>query len=87
MSNCPNCNNLLDSHLDIHDPKARPEPNDITVCIYCGHICAFDDNLKLRELNDEEIRNVAGDPDLLELVEFGKTFRKYKKEMEENGQL
>lgn len=42
-----------------------PEPGDISVCINCGHIMAFADDLKLRSLTDQEMFDVAGDPRML----------------------
>ena len=40
----------------------HPEPGDVTICMYCGHIMAFNESLQFRELNDDEIKDVAGDP-------------------------
>lgn len=45
----------------------RPTPGDITVCIYCGHIMAFADDLSFRELTGEEIHDIAGDERILDI--------------------
>jgi hypothetical protein len=42
-----------------------PRPGDLTVCLYCGHLQAFDADLKLRNLTDEEMHAIAGDEKLL----------------------
>jgi hypothetical protein len=52
--------------MGAHDGEdAVPRPGDITLCLYCGHIMAFADDLTLRELNDEEAHDIAGDPRML----------------------
>jgi hypothetical protein len=88
MSTCPNCKTELDAHKEVANGlDILPEPGDISVCVYCGHICAFDEDLELRDLTDKEIVDIAGDPDLLATQEFGRIFREYKKRIEnqENG--
>jgi hypothetical protein len=32
-----------------------PKPGDISICLYCGHLMAFDEALKFRELSSEEM--------------------------------
>ena len=44
---------------------AAPTPGDITVCICCGHLMAFGEDLKLRDLTDAEMLLVAGDKRVL----------------------
>jgi hypothetical protein len=38
-----------------------PSPGDMTVCLTCGHLMAFADDMSFRELSEEEIVSVAGD--------------------------
>jgi DNA-directed RNA polymerase subunit N (RpoN/RPB10) len=71
---CLNCGKLLDSATGINDANAVA-PGCITICFSCGHVMAFDDNLMFRELTDEEVIEVAGDP---RLVEFSKLRARYK---------
>lgn len=61
---CTNCGKLVDGAMCVGN-NAVPEPGAITVCMPCGHVMAFDEGLALRELTDEEIVKVAGDPRLL----------------------
>lgn len=63
---CLNCGESLDGVTPIND-TGNAAPGCITVCLYCGHIMAFDDNLMFRELTDEEVIEVAGDPVIIEL--------------------
>lgn len=86
-SPCTNCGKGLDGAGQVNG-GSHPDPGDITICVYCGHIMAFsDDNMKLRDLTDKEASEVAGDPNILEAQRFAKEFRKFKaavlgKEME-----
>jgi RNase P subunit RPR2 len=70
-SKCSNCGLLLDAASAVkegvmsHDVK--PKPGDITVCIRCGHIMAFNRQLKLVELSLEQALAVAGDKDILRI--------------------
>ena len=61
---CINCHKLVDGATSV-DREQSPTPGDMTVCVYCGHLMAFDDNLMLRELTDAEIVECAGDPRIL----------------------
>jgi hypothetical protein len=63
-SNCFSCGEELNGVTCVGD-DAIPEPGDVTVCIHCGHIMAFGESLKLRELIDEELVAIAGDPNIL----------------------
>lgn len=83
-SNCPNCGHTLDASAGLDG--VLPEPGDITVCVYCGHICAYDDDLRLRDLNEQEAYDVAGDPGVLGAVKIAGWLREQMKEKEtENG--
>jgi len=57
---CPNCGYVSDMAAAI-DENVKPSPNDISICINCGHLSAFTEDLKLRNLTDDEIKKVAGD--------------------------
>lgn len=57
---CTACKKELDRAACV-DTEARPEPDDITICLTCGHIMAFADDLSLRDLTEVEMYNAAGD--------------------------
>lgn len=40
---------------------ASPAPGDITICLCCGHLMAFADDLSPRALTDAEMVAIAGD--------------------------
>lgn len=61
---CLNCEAPLDAAKVIGNDE-KPKPGDITVCAYCGHIMAFDGQLKFRQLNHDEILDVAGMKEVL----------------------
>jgi ribosomal protein L32 len=64
-SQCLNCGHKLDGAFAQQMKKARPAPGDITICIRCGHVMAFADDLTMRALTDAEVIEVAGNEDLL----------------------
>jgi len=58
---CLECGHELDAMSGIGN-DVKPVAGDITICIMCGHIMAFNADLSLRELTDAEAMSVAGDP-------------------------
>jgi hypothetical protein len=50
------------------DHRHSPMPGAIAICLVCSHIMSYDEALQLRELNDKEILDVAGDPDVLRII-------------------
>lgn len=63
-SNCLSCGIETDAATSV-DEDCSPEPGDVTVCLCCGHIMSYDDDLKLRELTREQQIAVAGDQRIL----------------------
>jgi hypothetical protein len=59
---CLNCGFELDAAFDTSLVERSPRPGDATICIICGHLMVFGNDLTLRELTDEEIKKFAGDP-------------------------
>lgn len=65
-SHCSDCGRLVDAASGAnHDFK--PKSGDITICLYCGHVMAYDNKLLLRELTKEEMIHIAGDPMILKI--------------------
>ena len=63
---CLNCEKLLDgATAAVPDDAAKPSEGDLTICMYCSHLMAFDENLGLRALTDAEMVKTAGDPIVL----------------------
>src|SRR5262252_6336125 len=42
-----------------------PEPGDVTVCVYCGHVMVFREGLVLDNPDAEECYQIAGDKGIL----------------------
>lgn len=69
---CINCGRklpLASQLIGDGDVVSAPEPGNITICFKCGHIMVFADDLSMRAPTDEEMRDIAGDP---RIVEFQK---------------
>ena len=64
-SACLSCGDKLDACTGLYGAGDVPHPGDITICLRCGNIMAFADDLSLRELNDREAHAVAGNPKIL----------------------
>lgn len=64
-SSCLHCGKIVEIATSFEGHT--PYPGAISVCIKCGHVMAFDDNMVLRNLNDQEMHDLAGDKNLLRL--------------------
>lgn len=60
---CSQCGEMLDGAVNVDG--TRPGPGDIGICLRCGHVMAYADDLCLRELTDAEMHMIAGEPELL----------------------
>jgi len=59
---CLNCGKVTDGATAVGvEGVVLPSPGDLTVCLYCGHLMAFDETLQFRELTEDEMVEVAGD--------------------------
>jgi transcription elongation factor Elf1 len=63
---CLNCGATLTRSSSISH-ESDVFPGAVAICSECGHIQAFDKNLKFRELTDEEVVGVAGNKDIIEI--------------------
>jgi hypothetical protein len=62
---CLNCNRPVEAATCVSERDVQPSPDDITICLYCGHIMAFASDLSLRKLTSREMHEVAGDKRIL----------------------
>ena len=63
---CLGCGSKIDGATHVgNDEDTAPDPGHIVVCIYCGHIQAYAEDLQLRELTLAELLDVAGDSRIL----------------------
>jgi hypothetical protein len=73
-SACLGCGKVIDAATGIGH-KRRPKPGDITICLSCGHLQAYDWGMRLRALTDKEMFDVAGDEQILAIQEVAGMFR------------
>jgi hypothetical protein len=64
---CTNCGKKLDATTSV-DHREIPKPGAIGICLVCCHIMVYDETLHLRDLNDQEMLDVAGNPEIIRLV-------------------
>jgi len=57
---CVSCGYAPDRASQV-DGDSKPAPGDISICLKCGHLSAFETDLSLRPLTDYEIIEIAGD--------------------------
>lgn len=78
---CLGCGRRMDGATGVVvGEDTAPDPDDITVCIYCGHIQVYDEDLKLRELTPVEQLYIAGDPRILAIQRARAIAEKREKE-------
>jgi hypothetical protein len=57
---CPNCGAGVDAATNLFG-KGGPEPGDISICLYCGCLMKFKDDMMLRRLTGAELIEVLKD--------------------------
>lgn len=65
LQHCPNCGVPLDATGRASASKDRPQPGNATVCLNCGHLMVFADDMSLRAPTDAEVVELAADADML----------------------
>lgn len=88
-SKCLDCGKKFDRASGVGSKYGRnrlvPRPGDITICIGCGHIMAFADDLTMRALTDAEMVEIAGRPDIIAAQKARKfSAEKIKKQQDES---
>lgn len=64
---CLNCGKLIDAASGVGHSR-WPKPDDITVCIGCGHIMVYTNALHLREPTASELFVLSFRPDIQKVV-------------------
>jgi hypothetical protein len=54
VTRCTACGKILNG-VSALDEDVAPSPGDATICISCGHLMVFADDLMLRDLTDAEV--------------------------------
>lgn len=58
---CPSCGTAVGAATGVSGSQV-PEPGNISICAYCTGVAMYDDELALRELEDEELAALQQDP-------------------------
>jgi hypothetical protein len=62
---CSSCGSKLNAATFVGPDDSRPDPGDLSICLYCGYLSAYADDLTLRPLTSAEMHAVAGSPSML----------------------
>jgi hypothetical protein len=77
QDHCPYCGHGLDSATMV-DPRVSPptpQPGDASVCIACGMLLVFDDDLKLQRPTPDLLTQMLADPGVQEVLKgWGECF-------------
>ena len=55
LSICPNCQHPLDAAGTMDGSAAKPEKDDLTICLHCAAVLQFNADLTLRQPTPEEV--------------------------------
>jgi len=61
---CPICGAAHDAATNL-DSGSIPKPGDLTICISCGYVMAFTDDLSFRKLTEPKQAEAYADPRIL----------------------
>ena len=75
---CLNCGERLDV-ADALSSGRKPDKGDLMVCLYCSHAMEWTGD-RVAELSDEAIKEMAGDPDMLDVIQFTAAFQRWAKD-------
>lgn len=54
LPRCPSCKKPIDDHTPVDKTKAI-KPGDISICVYCGCLRQFRDDMTLKVMTDEDL--------------------------------
>lgn len=64
---CLNCGKLLDAAMNANTNE-RPDPGSLSICLYCGAVTIFGDDLRLRPLTQGEFDELQAQPETLKFL-------------------
>ena len=65
MHYCNFCGKPQDKHTAAHSEPVEPRPGDISICLHCGTICLFNEELDLEPLNQMDLDTLMSeDPEI-----------------------
>lgn len=75
LSPCPKCNYRLDAATLVRPGTALPKPGDFTICLRCGEVLIFGDELALRVAMANDVR-AAGPEVMAEIRRVSRAVRR-----------
>ena len=61
---CVQCGHRLDAASHAFDDDPPPVPGDVSICVHCGHLRLYADDLTLRDATAAELDDLMRDGDL-----------------------
>jgi len=58
---CLACGYFVDTASNVTSNRGRPVPNDVSVCLNCGHVLVFNDDLTVRLGGDSDLDTLPRD--------------------------
>jgi len=78
---CPSCKHELDAATSADDSPRELKKGDFSLCMYCGEILRFEENLKLKVANQDDMEELLDDSieTYDQLLEYQEYFRSKKR--------
>jgi hypothetical protein len=76
---CLNCGTPLTGAGVLGEDAPQPSEGDIIVCLYCSHVMEVKGG-RAAELSDEAIKDMAGDPEMLDTIKFTSAYQRWAKD-------
>ena len=79
---CLNCDEVIDVATEIasSDKDHKPVPGAMSLCLKCGYLAAFTEDMTLRELSPMERYFVSMDPRVIAVRQFIKESRRTRED-------
>ena len=76
---CPDCGKEMDAADPVGDGRA-PRSGDLAICFYCHHLSTYGEDMVLRNLNDREVFEAAGDPEIVRAMTMLGKFKQWERD-------
>jgi hypothetical protein len=69
LQKCPNCLYEMDCSTGLRKEDSNPEPGSISICLKCGALCEFDQDMNLVPLTKDQLEEIKRtDPDAWRII-------------------
>lgn len=79
VTRCVRCGYRMDETTSAYGEEEKPKAGDISICLCCGKVQAFEADLRLREATQEETANVWKQITEIQIVRAGMIGDKLRK--------